>query len=46
MTYTGPELEFFLFKKDGEFPTQPVPHDQAFARRQPSVASLSPAAEG
>jgi glutamine synthetase len=24
---TGPELEFFLFKKDGEFPTQPVPHD-------------------
>lgn len=25
--YTGPELEFFLFKKDGEFPTQPVPHD-------------------
>jgi glutamine synthetase len=23
----GPELEFFLFKKDGEFPTQPVPHD-------------------
>jgi glutamine synthetase len=25
--FTGPELEFFLFKKDGEFPTQPVPHD-------------------
>jgi glutamine synthetase len=24
---TGPEMEFFLFKKDGEFPTQPVPHD-------------------
>jgi glutamine synthetase len=24
---TGPELEFFLFKKDGDFPTQPVPHD-------------------
>jgi len=24
---TGPELEFFLFKKDGEFPTRPVPHD-------------------
>jgi glutamine synthetase len=24
---TGPELEFFLFKKGGEFPTQPVPHD-------------------
>jgi glutamine synthetase len=24
---TGPELEFFLFKKDGAFPTQPVPHD-------------------
>jgi glutamine synthetase len=24
---TGPELEFFLFKKDGEFTTQPVPHD-------------------
>ena len=23
----GPELEFFLFKKDGEFPTTPVPHD-------------------
>ena len=27
MFNTGPELEFFLFKKDGEFPTQPVPHD-------------------
>ena len=25
--HTGPELEFFLFKKGGEFPTQPVPHD-------------------
>ena len=24
---TGPELEFFLFKKNGELPTQPVPHD-------------------
>jgi glutamine synthetase len=24
---TGPELEFFLFKKGGELPTQPVPHD-------------------
>jgi glutamine synthetase len=24
---TGPELEFFLFKKNGEFPTEPVPHD-------------------
>lgn len=24
---TGPELEFFLFKKDGEYPTRPVPHD-------------------
>jgi glutamine synthetase len=24
---TGPELEFFLFKKDGDFPTHPVPHD-------------------
>jgi glutamine synthetase len=24
---TGPELEFFLFKRDGEFPTRPVPHD-------------------
>lgn len=23
----GPELEFFLFKRNGEFPTQPVPHD-------------------
>jgi glutamine synthetase len=30
MGYTyncGPELEFFLFKKDGELPTTPVPHD-------------------
>ncbi len=24
---TGPELEFFLFKKNGDVPTQPVPHD-------------------
>ncbi|RMF38426.1 MAG: type I glutamate--ammonia ligase [Chloroflexi bacterium] len=24
---TGPELEFFLFKKDEDYPTQPVPHD-------------------
>jgi glutamine synthetase len=23
----GPELEFFLFKRDGELPTTPVPHD-------------------
>ena len=30
MDYTyqvGPELEFFLFRKNGEFPTAPVPHD-------------------
>jgi glutamine synthetase len=30
MGYTyqvGPELEFFLFRKDGEYPTKPVPHD-------------------